>query len=100
MAYINLVEVTREYAGGEEGGRYGTVRTVLDSVRIRGGINTDRARAAFNRYIKANIGRCDTGFYARRFPGYYRDGGQIDHVVCSLDAEPAKNESYGFVRYQ
>jgi len=100
MTYINTYEVTREFAGAEEGGRYGTVRTPIASVRIRGGVNSRKALTAYNRYLKAQFGRLDTGYYSLRRPGYYRDSGQIDHTVCLIEAAPARYAETGFGRYE
>ena len=48
MAYINLYEVTRAYAGPEEGGQWFNDAVVHYTIRVRGGIYSDRARRAFN----------------------------------------------------
>lgn len=89
MAYINTYEVTREYAGAEEGGCFFTNRHPVASVRIRGGANSDRARQAFNAYAKA-WGMKQEGYYGERMPGYWRSSGQIDYLKCVIESGPAK----------
>lgn len=89
MPYINEYEVTREYAGPEEGGRYFTLRTPVNSVRIRGAIYSARVRASFNRYLEAN-GHGDPGYWGRREEGYYRGPGQIEHTLVCVENHPAR----------
>ena len=88
MSYINTYEVSREYAGPEEGGCFYTLRTAIESIRIRGGVDSDKARQAFNRHAKAN-GLTASGHYGRREPGFWRSNDQIDHTVCRIESGPA-----------
>jgi hypothetical protein len=99
MAYINTYEKTREFAGCEEGGRFGTVYTLIDSKRIRGGIWSERAAKAFNAYLKAN-GHNDTGYFAERGHGFYRSNGQIDCLVVKIEPGLGRDDALGFGQYE
>lgn len=101
MAYINEYEYTREYAGCEEGGRWGYVLTPVNSVRVRGGVRSQKALAAFNRYLEVN-GHDDHkrgAYYASKTAGDYRSGGQIDCIKVRLEAHHARAHEMGFAPY-
>lgn len=92
MAYINVYELTREYSGPEEGGTFHTNCEVISSVRVRGGINSPKARTAFNAEVIAQ-GLTKPGLPLRwnekAWPGM-RECGQVDKIRVTIESTPAK----------
>lgn len=93
MAYINLYEVTRAYAGPEEGGQWFNDAVVHYTIRVRGGIYSDRARRAFNAAL-ARFGFTRPGRPLKRWERgspTMRSIGQVDKAVLKLEYLPGKD---------